>query len=199
MHLFCLKVYAMKVLIVYGSMHGHTLKIVDFLKCTAERLNHTVTVIEASSSAKSPENFDCVIVASAIHAGQYIPAVIDYVAKYSMLLNLIPSAFLSISLSVINKAGKAQEELQSITRFFLELTKWKPLQLEQVAGALLYTKYGFWKKFLVRSVMKKAGGDIDTTRDYEYTNWDLLEKKAIAFLHQCEVVLVGEYNVHATS
>jgi len=40
-----------------------------------------------------------------------------------------------------------------------------------VAGALPYTKYWWGKRWVMRRIVAKAHGDIDTTRDYEYTDW----------------------------
>ena len=40
-----------------------------------------------------------------------------------------------------------------------------------VAGALPYTKYGWLKRMMMKRIVAKAGGDTDTTRDYEYTDW----------------------------
>lgn len=40
-----------------------------------------------------------------------------------------------------------------------------------VAGALLYTRYNWIERWVMRRIVRKAGGDTDTSRDYEYTNW----------------------------
>lgn len=42
--------------------------------------------------------------------------------------------------------------------------------------ALLYTKYDFFKRFLMRIISKRSGGDTDTSRDFIYTDWDKLKK-----------------------
>ena len=41
-----------------------------------------------------------------------------------------------------------------------------------VAGALPYTRYGWIKRMMMRRIVAKAGGDTDTSRDYEYTDWN---------------------------
>lgn len=50
-----------------------------------------------------------------------------------------------------------------------------------VAGALLYTRYGWLKRWIMRRIVRKAGGDVDTTRDYEYTDWIALRELARRF------------------
>jgi menaquinone-dependent protoporphyrinogen oxidase len=46
------------------------------------------------------------------------------------------------------------------------------------AGALLYTRYGWIKRRVMRSTVRKEGGDTDTSRDYEYTDWSAVEALA---------------------
>ncbi len=41
-----------------------------------------------------------------------------------------------------------------------------------VAGALRYSQYGLLKRVVMRRIAGKESGDTDTSRDYEYTNWD---------------------------
>ncbi len=48
--------------------------------------------------------------------------------------------------------------------------------MKPVAGALLYTKYNFLVRFVMRRIAKKGGPETDTSRDYEYTNWAALDK-----------------------
>ena len=55
-----------------------------------------------------------------------------------------------------------------------------------VAGALPYTKYGWLKKWIMRRIVAKAGGDTDTTRDYEYTDWNDVREFARAFAQRLE-------------
>jgi menaquinone-dependent protoporphyrinogen oxidase len=178
----------MNILIVYGSTEGHTKKIADFLKNEALNSNHHATVVPASDKCIAPHDFDTVIIASSIHAGQYSNEIMDYVVNHVEVLNFLPSAFLSVGLSITRKDPEVLKQLEETTQRFLHITKWAPLVTEQVAGALLYTQYGFFKKMLVRSIMKKAGGDTDTSRDFEYTDWESLRSFLKAFIRESEVI-----------
>jgi menaquinone-dependent protoporphyrinogen oxidase len=50
-----------------------------------------------------------------------------------------------------------------------------------VAGALPYTRYNWLKRWIMRRIVAKAGGDTDTTRDFEYTDWEDLRAFARTF------------------
>jgi hypothetical protein len=46
---------------------------------------------------------------------------------------------------------------------------------------LLYTRYGFFVRLVMRLISKMAGGDTDTSRDYEYTDWNAVAEFARRF------------------
>lgn len=67
-----------------------------------------------------------------------------------------------------------------LERFFRE-TEWRPTVSLPVAGALPYSKFGFFKRLLMKRVVAGQGGPTDTTRDYVFTDWDALERFVEAF------------------
>ena len=50
-----------------------------------------------------------------------------------------------------------------------------------MAGALPYTRYNWLIRRVMKRIAAKAGGDIDTTRNYEYTDWQDLRTFAEQF------------------
>ena len=42
--------------------------------------------------------------------------------------------------------------------------------VKHVAGALLYTRYNIFKRWIMKRIVAKAGGDTDVSRDYDYTD-----------------------------
>ncbi len=70
----------------------------------------------------------------------------------------------------------------------LSCARWTgiPPQTATFAGALQYSKYGIFKKPVMRLIARMVGNDTDTTRDYEYTDWDAVERFADAFAQQLE-------------
>jgi menaquinone-dependent protoporphyrinogen IX oxidase len=49
------------------------------------------------------------------------------------------------------------------------------------AGALAYSKYNFLVKWWMKRIAKKSGGETDTSKDYEYTNWNDVSRFAEDF------------------
>lgn len=166
----------MKLLIVYGTTEGQTRKICQFLKEEAEKLHHEVSLCDATEHPFTPStNFDSIIVAASVHMHKYQSAIKHYVKDHKQMLNKIPSAFLSVSLTAASDDQASWKELEALTEEFLEHTGWKPRHVAQIAGALRYSQYDFFKKFIMRLIAKKEGGNTDTSHDYEYTDWDKLK------------------------
>jgi menaquinone-dependent protoporphyrinogen oxidase len=86
-------------------------------------------------------------------------------------LNARPTAFVSVCLGVLQDNPQVQQEVAAIMTRFLTATGWRPAVTTTVAGALLYTRYNPFIRWVMKRIVRKAGGDTDTSRDYEYTDW----------------------------
>jgi len=128
-----------------------------------------------------PEAYDGVIVAASIHARGYQRAVRRWVRRHAAALNGLPTAFLSVCLAVLEHRPEVEGDLRRILERFVARTGWHPTISQHIAGALLYTRYGWLKKRIMRRIVAKASADTDTSRDYEYTDWKALEEFAHSF------------------
>lgn len=162
----------MKLLIVYGTTEGQTRKICEYLRDKAVEDGHEVTLLDSTVPDIDPAGFDAVLVGASLHAEKYQSSVKHFVQEHHQMLNKMPTSFLSVSLAAIHDDPQYQKELEDITAKFLEKIGWNPTFVEQVAGALRYTKYSFWKKFIMRMIAQKSGGNTDTSHDVEYTDWN---------------------------
>lgn len=172
------------ILIVYGTTEGHTRKIAQRIGGFIREMGHNVEVVD---SADVPENFNtdgfnaCIFMGS-LHQGKHQRSLVHFVQKYRDVLRKVPSAFLSASLTAASKVADHHDELQMCVDRFFEETEWTPTEWEPVAGVLLYVEYDWFKRMILKSISKKAGGDTDTSKDYEYTDWHALEEFVKQFL-----------------
>lgn len=162
----------MKIMIVYSTTEGHTRTIADFLEEEAGKLGHKAGLFNATVKPPTPDGYDAVVIAASVHAGKYQTSIEHYVREYHRKLNELPVIFLSVSLTAASDDEASWKELKEETEEFMLSTGLKADHTEYVAGALLYTKYDFFKRFIMRSINKKSGGDTDTTQDHVYTDWD---------------------------
>lgn len=162
----------MKIMIVYSTTEGHTHTIADFLDKEAQKQNHEAGLFNATVQPPSPDGYDAVIIAASVHAGKYQTSIEHYAREYHRELNELPVIFISVSLTAASDDEASWKELREQTESFMLSTGLEPDHIEYVAGALLYTKYDFFKRFIMRSITKKSGGDTDTSQDHVYTDWE---------------------------
>ena len=162
-----------RVLILYGTTDGHTHAIADAMSRALQLGGVQTDVVEAGTSQPPASDYAGVIVASSVHAGRYQAAVTRWVKQHAMELNRRPSAFVSVSLGILQKSNPAvMAEIHAIAERFVTETGWHPGAVKHVAGALLYTRYNFFTRSIMKRIAAKAGGDTDTSKDYDYTDWN---------------------------
>ena len=172
-------------LVIYGTTDGQTAKIANALANDVRALGATADVVNAASSPPSPATYRVVVVAASVHAGGYQAEVAHWLRQHLARLSARPTVFVSVCLGVLQHDSSVDSELEAIMERFFEKTGWSPTVRKVVAGALPYTRYNFFKRWMMRRIVRKAGGDTDITRDYEYTDWaDLagFARTLIAFL-----------------
>jgi menaquinone-dependent protoporphyrinogen oxidase len=172
-----------RVLILFGTTDGHTRKIAAALReaLRDEGLHAFVTDAKYGASTVVPEDYDGVLVAASIQGGHFQKPVVRWARAHAAQLNRMPTAFLAVCLGILEKRPEARRALDEIVKRFQQSTAWRPKVVKFVAGALPYTRYNWLKRWIMRRIVAKAGGDTDTTRDYEYTDWTDLQVFAQSF------------------
>lgn len=170
-----------RILVIYGTTQGQTAWVASRLGDALREEGASADVANAGATWPDPHSYDAVIVAASIHVGRYQPAVRRWVRAHAAVLNRKPSAFVSVSLAMLQPEAKVQQELSAIIDRFLKKTGWRPSTTKHVAGALAYSQYHWLTRRAMVRIARKAGGDTDTSRDYEYTDWADVRAFAGAF------------------
>ena len=164
-----------RVLVLYGTTDGHTARVSHAMGETLRAMGLEADVIDAARGRPRPDDYDGIVVAASVHAGGYQRPVRRWLEAQAARLADKPTAFVSVCLAVLQNEARVREELATIVNRLLIVTPWRPTMTKLVAGALPYTRYGLFKRWMMRRMVAKAGGDTDTSRDYEYTNWPDLQ------------------------
>jgi len=82
-----------------------------------------------------------------------------------------------VSLSAATKPQRARRYVET----FLRQVGWQPQHTAAFGGALRYSRYGALKRLVMVAFAALAGHDTDVSRDYEYTDWDAVDRFADAF------------------
>ena len=171
----------MKILVVYGTTEGQTRKIARFMEDALQEAGHQVVIADATEEPPAPMGFDAVLIGGSLHIHKFQSAVTHYISRHVYLLNQMPGAFFSVCLAAASDQEEERKEARDITRNFLEESGWEPKMTLQVAGALKYTQYDFFKRFIMRRIAKKEGRSTDTSQDYEYTDWEEVKAFVLDF------------------
>jgi menaquinone-dependent protoporphyrinogen oxidase len=171
------------VLIIYGTSDGHTRKVAHAIGETVLAAGCTVQLKEASEALPwlKAEDYDAVLVAASVHAGGYQRCVRRWVRRNADALRGKPNAFVSVCLGVLEDKPAVRRDLDRIKEQFRRETGWSPDETFLVAGAIPYTRYSLLKKWIMRSIARRAGGGTDTSQDYEYTDWVALKEFTLRF------------------
>jgi menaquinone-dependent protoporphyrinogen oxidase len=170
-----------RILVLFGTTDGQTARIAAAVGATLRNQGADVDVIAAGTAAVRPEDYAGVIVAASVHAGGYQRTVRRWVRAHAPALDARPTAFVSVCLGILQADPGVQEEVAATPRRFAASAGWHPAVVKIVAGALPYTRYNWFTRRLMKRIAAKAGGDTDTSRDYEYTDWADLRTFAVQF------------------
>jgi menaquinone-dependent protoporphyrinogen oxidase len=172
------------ILVIFGTTDGHTRKVAQRLGASFRAFDSPIDcdVVQAGHSDIGPQAYDAVVVCASVQGGKYQKLVARWVRANAAALNQKRTVFVSVCLGVLQKDPQVDRELDAIAERFFAATGWQPTRVKKVAGALLYTKYGWLKRWIMKRIVSKAGGDTDTSRDYEYTDWEDLRLFAEDFV-----------------
>ena len=176
-----------RILVVYGTTEGQTRKVAIELSIALRRAGAEVDIFPASPRAPGPAEYAAIIVAASLHAGKYQRPVRQWLRGHAEELRGKPAAFVSVCLMARDPRQEAQLRLVKIMRDFVDSCGWNPAYLKPVAGALAYTKYGWFTRWVMKRIAARMGGDTDTSRDHDYTDWADVRAFAREFLVRVSV------------
>ena len=171
-----------RILLLYATTEGQTERIAGRIAHMLRERGHSVDMLPADTNkpALEPAAYDAVMIGASIHYGHHPAYLLELVRRQRNALAARPCAFFSVSLS----AGGPRPKLAAAQRYidkFMRKTGWQPELIASFAGALKYSLYGPIKRRVMIVFMTLGGGETDTSRDYEYTDWDAVDRFANAY------------------
>jgi menaquinone-dependent protoporphyrinogen oxidase len=172
-----------RIAVVFGTTDGQTAKIARYLTEVLRSEGHAVSVWDtrATVPAAALVGEDAAVIAGSVRMGKFQRALVAFARERRGELARIPTVFLPVSLSAARSTSAARREVRKTIARFIDETGFGPGAIEPVAGALAYSRYGFWTRLAMILISKMSGGDTDTSRDYEYTDWAAVAEIARRF------------------
>jgi len=172
------------ILVAYGTTEGHTRKVAEFI---AERLRirgHRVDLVDTATPAAEQITaaYQAAFLGGPVHQHKHPASLSDFVKRNHAWLAALPCAVFSVSLSAALEDVESRIEVQRLLNEFVDDCALKPAATRCIAGALKYTQYDYFKRLLMRMIARQQGQSTDTSKDFEYTNWNDVEAFVDEFL-----------------
>ena len=164
-----------------ATTEGQTRRIAEEIAATL-REQGFVSDVHCLSEALPAVNWSDVrgvVVGASIHVGRHQKAAVDFVTREARRLTALPSAFFSVSLSAASRNPAEVDAARGLATHFARQTGWEPTRVLSIAGKLAYSRYGFVTRQIVRFIAWREGAPTDTSRDYEFTDWNLVRQFAL--------------------
>jgi menaquinone-dependent protoporphyrinogen oxidase len=166
----------MLILVLFSTTEGHTRRLAQFAAARLRACGHEVRLHDATDSdLPDSARFDAAFLLASVHLGHYQHSFVEFARKNHNALNVIPTAFVSVSLSA---AGDNPSDLAGIRACVDRLehdTLWHPGVVYHAAGAMRFTAYGFFTKLAIKHIARQRGKTVKTSEDYDLTDYAAFE------------------------
>jgi menaquinone-dependent protoporphyrinogen oxidase len=172
--------------VFYATREGHTKRIAEYVAAAFQRRGFEVDLRNVAADGVLDLNlYAGAVLAASVHAGRHEPEMVTFVKQHLAELGTLPAAFLSVTLSEAGAEratapaearARSAADVQKMIDAFVAETGWRPRRVKPVAGALAYRKYNFIIRLVMKKIAGKSGGETDTSRNYEYTDWAALDR-----------------------
>ena len=158
---------------IYTSREGQTARIMTCIADVLIQQGHSVDTHRLEANTKlelDVTRYDRVLIGGSIHYGQHEAFLADFIRDNQAGLAQVKTAFFSVNLTARKPEKNTAETNPYMVKFLAQLN-WQPTLSHVFAGALLYSRYGFWDKQIIRFIMWLTKGNTDVHQDIDYTNW----------------------------
>lgn len=172
----------MKALILFSSRDGQTREIATYIANSIKEEMECDIFNMLRVEEINWAQYDRVLIGASIRYGHFHPVVAKFVKRNLHQLQQRCSGFFSVNLTA-RKAEKRTPQTNAYTRKFLLHSPWQPDCCAVFAGALRYPRYGWFDRMMIKLIMRITGGETDTSKEVEYTDWAQVSRFALEFAH----------------
>ena len=156
-----------KSIIIYSSVDGHTKEICEKIA------NYMVDDPDIFSVDDNPSihDYEKIIIGASIRYGKYRKELFHFIEANIEEINRRENAFFSVNV-VARKNEKNKPDTNPYVQKFLNSSTWIPNKIDVFAGKIDYPKYKFFDKYAIKFIMWITKGPTDTSKKYEFTDWN---------------------------
>ncbi|GAA5218753.1 menaquinone-dependent protoporphyrinogen IX dehydrogenase [Corallincola platygyrae] len=165
---------------IYHSREGQTFKIMSRFAEQLKATDHEVELLALPELAESFSlaGYDIAVIGASVRYGHFSPLLYQFIERHHHALDAMTSVFFGVNLTA-RKPEKNTPETNAYMKKFALKSPWVPDLQGVFAGACIYSKYTWYDKAVIRFIMKLTKGPTDTSKDYEFTDWERVDSFAL--------------------
>jgi menaquinone-dependent protoporphyrinogen oxidase len=182
----------LRVLIIYATREGQTGKVAREIAGHLRQAGADVQLLDARDAIPAAQvdvgGFDLLVFGASMHAGGLERELVGFVNGRAADIRTKRRSFFLVLLSAATRDPELRSRSLADARAKMNVQLQVPFEdTEMIAGALKYSRYSLPLRWLMKRIAAKTGGDTDTSRDYEYTDWEQVAAYARRLSHACEM------------
>ncbi|MGF1907833.1 menaquinone-dependent protoporphyrinogen IX dehydrogenase [Vibrio kasasachensis] len=161
-----------KALFLYSSREGQTIKILKHIE--AQLSDYQCEIVDLHQVANIDfSTYERVLIGASIRYGKLNKKLYQFIESNLEQIITHKVAFFCVNLTARKEdQGKDTPEGSVYIKTFLRSSSWQPCLIGVFAGALYYPRYAWFDKMMIKLIMTLTGGETDTSKEVEYTNWE---------------------------
>lgn len=165
----------MIVLVGYVSIEGQTRKIAEAVAAELEKHGDRALLFNVGEMVEyGVDHPQAVILCAPVHSGRYPDPFVAFVSCEAEWLKSVPTAFVSVSLLIRSEFEEERVEARHFADSLFAQTHWQPGMVHHAAGALRYSEYDFFKRWMMRRMAARERAPTDVSQNHEFTDWTAL-------------------------
>jgi menaquinone-dependent protoporphyrinogen oxidase len=170
--------YKYKILVAYASEFGTTGEVAEVI---GEILCQEGNTVETKwvKNVKNLNNYDAVIIGSAIQYDKWMPEATEFVTANQNILSKLPVAYFFTCLALALPAGKGEKQAMAYSdKSYSLVPQVKPLSVGRFAGVLDYSKMSFFSRPIFKRLIFRVILSILRVREGDYRDWEAIRSWA---------------------
>ncbi|MCC6385994.1 MAG: protoporphyrinogen oxidase [Dehalococcoidia bacterium] len=165
-----------RIAIIFQTGEGHTTGVAARIAAGLRANGCEPEIREIDAAPGTLEGFDGVVVGGSVHNAKHGKELAAWTKRHAGALADRPNAFFSVSITAAVHDQAHLARAGEVAESFFAQTGWHPDMVALLGGALLYTRYGWIKRFAMKQLAAhEFPGLTDTHRDYDLTDWDAVD------------------------
>ncbi|MCI2398009.1 flavodoxin domain-containing protein [Aliiroseovarius subalbicans] len=169
-------------LLTFATREGQTEAIAQRVTERLRAAGHEATLQNAGDKtavAPAPARFDRLVFGASVHVGRIEKEMLSFVKRHADLIDSLPHDIFLVSLGAaeVDPMVKTDRIAEAQARLDADLPVPFP-EAQVFAGALRFSRLNWVERFIMKRIATQGGLITDTTRDYEFTDWDRVDAYA---------------------